>query len=112
MTADHLYATSEELAGITGDKDILVIYDLGTDYLGIYPVRTKSTEDATAAFVDFMGASRIRHIHSDASPELARCMRKFNRVPIPHDRSTPGIPTMLTFNSPRCIAQSGTHRTV
>ena len=106
MTADHLYATSGRTAGVTGDKDILVIYDLGTDYLGAYPVKSKSTAEARNALVHFMGDSRIRRIHSDASPELARCMRSFNRIPIPHDQSTPGIPATTA------IAESMVRRTI
>ena len=31
ITADHVYAHSEQVGGITGDMDVFVIYDLGTD---------------------------------------------------------------------------------
>ena len=38
-TRDHVYAHSETMEGITGDKDLLVVYDLATDFLAAYAVK-------------------------------------------------------------------------
>jgi len=43
ITMDHVDANSEEMRGIEGGRDLLVIYDLATGCLGAYPVNTKSS---------------------------------------------------------------------
>ena len=44
VTADHVYAHSERLAGFTGDLDLLVIYDRGSQWIEGYPLRSKGAD--------------------------------------------------------------------
>ena len=46
VSADHVHAASEEMEGFTGDKDVLIIYDLGTRYGDAFPVRSKNADEA------------------------------------------------------------------
>ena len=60
ITADHVYAHSDQMGGITGDMDVFVIYDLGTDWLGVCPVGSKKVAEAKVALVHF--AARLQRL--------------------------------------------------
>ena len=53
VTCDHVYAHSEDLEGITGDRDLLVVYDVGTGCLAAYPVKNKSTQETAKRLTHF-----------------------------------------------------------
>ena len=53
ITADHVYAHSEQMGGVGGDMDVFVVYDLGTDWLGVYPVGSKKVAETKPALVHF-----------------------------------------------------------
>ena len=57
VTADHVYAHSERLAGFTGDLDLLVIFDRSVGWIEGYPLRSKGADDAYNSFQDFRGSA-------------------------------------------------------
>ena len=79
------------MGGITGDMDVFVIYDLGTDWLGVYPVGSKKAAEAKVALVHFAGAERIKSVYSDCSHEIAKAVKCLSKAPIPHLTSAPGM---------------------
>ena len=54
------------------------------------PVMRKATEDADAAFIEYLGTEKPvdMYIWSDSSPEWKRAVRK---LLLPHGRATPGM---------------------
>ena len=59
VTCDHVYAHSEELEGITGDRDLLVVYDLATGCLAAYPVKNKNVHETAKRLTHFRGRDTI-----------------------------------------------------
>ena len=63
VTADHVCAHSERLAGFTGDLDLLVFFDRGVGWIEGYPLRSKGVDDAYNSFQDFRGSTYLSLIH-------------------------------------------------
>mgnify|MGYP003345448369 FL=1 len=94
VTMDHVYAKSDKMEGITGDVDLLVVYDLATAFVGVYPVKNKTSAAALEAIVQYAGTDKMKSVYSDCAPELTRAVKKAaGRRPIPHDHSIPGMPS-------------------
>ena len=91
VTCDHVYAHSEELEGITGDRDLLVVFDLGTKCIAAYPVKNKSTDETTKRLAHFRGKDSIRYFFSDKHASLISAVERLGQATIPHELSTPGI---------------------
>ena len=91
VTCDHVYAHSEELEGITGDRDLLVVFDLGTKCIAAYPVKNKSTDETTKRLAHFRGKDSIRYFFSDKHASLISAVERLGQATIPHEFSTPGI---------------------
>ena len=65
---------------ITGDLDVFVVYDLGTDWLGVYPVGSKKAAEAKLALVHIAGAEKIKSVYSDCSREIGKALKYFSRT--------------------------------
>ena len=111
MSADHVYAASEEIEGFTGDKDVLIIYDLGTRYGDAFPVRSKSADEAYTAFNEFRGRAYLDYVYVDNSRELNAAV---NTLGFAKGSSTPGIPqsnvvienqVQLTLNGAKIVLE-------
>ena len=59
-----MYAHSEQMEGIDGSLDMLVIYDLGTEKLDAYPAKSKNSDDTYAAVQDFRGSTYLDMVYS------------------------------------------------
>ena len=92
VTMDHVDANSEEMRGIEGDRDLLVIYDLATGCLGAYPVKTKSSVEVLQSLTHFAGEDHIMSIYTDRAPTLIAAVHGMPGPPIVHTTSIPGVP--------------------
>ena len=89
VNADHLIAHSEESAGLTGERDALVIVDRYSGYIDAFPLATKSADDAYGAVAEYFGTERPVDVYvwSDSAHELKRALIDLR---IPHGKATPG----------------------
>ena len=93
VTADHAYSHRAALEGFEGSLDELIIYDVGTGLLAVYPAASKNAEESTKALINFAGdPARYKRIYTDGSRELKRAIRDLGHAAIRHDTSTPGVP--------------------
>ena len=89
LSADHLVSHSEKSQSLLGDKNAVVIFDRYSSWKGLYPVPSKSGNDAYAALQHFVGArTKVTNIYTDNSPELAAAIKHLGWC---HTTSTPGI---------------------
>ena len=71
VTADTIVARSRVSKGINGEKDGIVMYDIATDTLECYPVKSRNYDDTYNAFRAFAGPKRrIDRLHTDDAPEF------------------------------------------
>ena len=89
INADHIISQSDDAQGLMGERDALIIVDRYSDYIDVFPVMRKTTEDAHAGFVEFLGTDKPTdmYIWSDSSPELNKAVKQ---LLLPHGRATPG----------------------
>ena len=85
-----MYAHSERLAGVTRDRDLLVIYDRGVEWIEGYPLRSKGADDAYNSFQDFRGSTYIDLVYVDNSRELRKSIEQLG---FRRGTSTLGIPS-------------------
>ena len=89
LSADHLVSHSEKSQSLLGDKNAVVVYDRYSNWKGVYPVPSKSGNDAFTALQHFVGArTKVGEIYTDNSPELANAIKHLGWC---HARNTPGI---------------------
>ena len=91
VTCDHVYAHSEDLEGIAGDRGLLVVYDVGTGCLAAYPVKNKSTHETAKRLTHFRGKDSIKFFFSDKHASLVAVVEQLGNASIPHETSTPGV---------------------
>ena len=73
VIADHIGAGSSESSGLNGEKTAVVARDRASEWLDVFPLRSKTAEDAEAALRDFMGPRLpIQYLYSDGSKELEK----------------------------------------
>ena len=89
VCADHIISMSEAAAGLTGEKDALLIVDKHSGYLDVFPLMTKSAVYASSAFLEYFGNTipSEAYIWSDSAPELIKSVADMG---IPHGKATPG----------------------
>ena len=89
LSADHLVSHSEKSQSLLGDKNAVVIFDRYSSWKGVYPVPSKSGNDAFTALQHFVGArTKVTNIYTDNSPELAAAIKHLGWC---HTTNTPGI---------------------
>ena len=77
MTADHIATQDEWDVGISGDKTALVIFVRATKWLDVWPLRTKSGDDAYFALQQFAGPNAPKmYLYSDGSGEIAKAVNQ------------------------------------
>ena len=96
VTMDHVYAHTEQMEGIDGSLDMLVMYDIGTEKIDAFPSKSKSADDTYAAIQDFRGTTYLRCVYSDNSREIKSAVRMLG---FPYRTSVPGIPAANTIAS-------------
>ena len=76
LTADFLIAATDEESGLDGEHVAMVVKDVATDFMYIYPSGTRTSRDAILALKQF-----IRHddqvgvLYSDNAPELIKAWK-------------------------------------
>ena len=90
VTSDHMITQSQQDQGTRGETTCMVMLDRATSFIGVYPLASKTAEDAREALGHFLGGSSVKIFHTDCSGELAKAARELG---ITHDTSTPGRPT-------------------
>ena len=67
----------------------LCLIDRATNFVGVYPLASKTSDDACEALAHFSGGTQVQRFYTDNSAELAKAAKD---LAWPHDTSTPGRP--------------------
>ena len=76
ITADFLIAATEEEAGLDGEQVAMVVKDVATDFMYIYPSGRRTAKDAILALKHFIGhKDEVGIMYSDNAPELLSALK-------------------------------------
>ena len=79
LTADHLVLGDDEEMDIDGSRNALVIKDVATDFMYVYPSASRSTRECIAAFKHFVKSTDdVGVFYSDNSPELVAAAERLS----------------------------------
>ena len=87
VTCDHLIAESEPNKSVEDDMYGVMFYDVWSDYLGAYPVKSKTGVDTSLALQHFRGKQHVQYVYSDGAGEINFACKVNN---ILHDSCMPG----------------------
>ena len=87
VTADHIDCRRYELIGINDEREALVIHDIHSGMIHVYPVATNNVEATMEAIQHFRGTRRIKLLYSGGARELHAVCRQLG---ITHETSSPG----------------------
>ncbi len=75
--------------GMKGERDALIVVDRYSKYLDCFPLRSKSAQDAVAAFREFFSSDAPTDVYiwSDSAHELTSAAKSMGFT---HGRGTPG----------------------
>jgi hypothetical protein len=88
ITFDHMYSGSHKAIGMKGEKEALVIKDVFTGMLHVYPVMSRWSGWVISSLQEFTGTRKVHMIYSDNAPEFVLSAKTLG---IPHSTSTPGV---------------------
>ena len=94
VTMDHVYAHKQDMIGFDGNKDAMIIADIGTGKFDCYPLKSKDADDAHWAIQNFRGKNYINMVYSDNSREIQKAVSSLG---FPHRLSTPGVPATNSY---------------
>ncbi|MFM7983845.1 MAG: hypothetical protein ACKPKO_31420, partial [Candidatus Fonsibacter sp.] len=89
VTGDHITSVHDNMLGIEGGKDVLVLNDAYSELKVAYPMPDKSAASTMMAIQHFKGNREIIRFYSDRSGEIERALRVLHITP---DTSQPGVP--------------------
>jgi len=73
ITGDHIVTFDDIDKGFDGERDAVVLYDVGTQYLDVYPVGSKSADDVYDSLNQFIGRRQsVSYFYTDAARELRK----------------------------------------
>ena len=76
LTADFLIAATDEEAGLDGEQVAMVVKDVATDFMYIYPSGRRTAKDAVLALKHFIGHNdEVGIMYSDNAPELLSALK-------------------------------------
>lgn len=75
ITMDHANANALIHNRLAGDRELLIVSDLVTEYLGAYPVGPTSAGWMVIALVHFLGHDVPKVVHTDGAPEFGNSIR-------------------------------------
>ena len=76
ITADFLIAATDEEAGLDGEQVAMVVKDVATDFMYIYPSGRRTARDAVLALKHFIGHNdEVGIMYSDNAPELLSALK-------------------------------------
>ena len=79
ITADHLVLGDDEEMDIDGSRTALVIKDIATDFVYVYPSARRSTRECIVAFRHFVKSTDdVGVFYSDNSPELVAAAERLS----------------------------------
>ena len=81
LTADHITSQKENMLGVTGDRDALVVKDLYSGLKHLYPTADKSAKTTEASLRHFIGDRMCRKLYSDNSGEIGAALKKLKIMP-------------------------------
>ena len=71
LCADHIIIGKSDDAGLAGERAGLIVMDVFTKLIGLYPVANKTAREAVIALRHFAGDAQVKFLYTDDSPELA-----------------------------------------
>ena len=77
------------MEGITGDCDAIIVKDLFSKVKALFPVFSKTGQEAENVLRKFFGDKKVEVFYSDNAPELKLAC---NNLGIVHELSLPGVP--------------------
>ena len=89
ITMDFLSNHKERVEGLLHQTEGLVVYDLYTQWLHIYPLTGRTALQVSMCIQKFLGIAKCRVCYSDRAPELVSGIKAWG---IPHEKSLPGKP--------------------
>ena len=94
VTADHMVLGANDIKGLHGEKNAVLVRDTFTRWMDFFPVYSKSANETVASFIEFQGRSKITGFYSDNSSELhaaAISMKWIHESSVPHRPATNGV---------------------
>ncbi|MFM7981923.1 MAG: hypothetical protein ACKPKO_21645, partial [Candidatus Fonsibacter sp.] len=89
VNGDHIVSTHDNMLGMGGSKDVMVLMDAFSGLKVAYLVPDKSADSTLMAIKPFKGNREISRYYTDRSGEIERALRLHH---IPSDTSQPGVP--------------------
>ncbi|MFM7987884.1 MAG: hypothetical protein ACKPKO_52085, partial [Candidatus Fonsibacter sp.] len=89
VTGDRITSVHDNMLGIEGGNDVLVMKDAYSGLKVAYPMPDKSADSTRMAIQHFKGNREIYRFYSDCSGEIERALRDLHIV---SDTSQPGVP--------------------
>ena len=87
-TCDHIVSNHNNMLGMNGGRDMMVLKDAFSGLKAAYPMPDKSADSTMMAIKLFKGDREISRFYSDRSGEIERALRLLN---IPSDTSQLGV---------------------
>ena len=89
LTADHITSVKDNMLGVSGDRDALVVKDIHSGLKHLYPTKTKTALDTERRLKEFVGPRNVDVLYSDRSGEINLACRNMRILPF---NSQPGMP--------------------
>ena len=114
MTADYIILRKSEATGSGGERCLLLLMDVGTDWLTAYPANRRDAETTFHAIAQHAGRSKVQYAHIDGAPELIEACTKHGiafEKSAPYVHETNGLIESLNrveiFGGRCCLEQAG-----
>jgi hypothetical protein len=112
ITLDHVYARSEQMEGLDGNRDLLVIYDLATSWIHLEPVKNKTAALTIEGLNKFKGPDgKIASVYSDNSNEIQSIQTIATRLPKRYEKCAERDRCHTTRRYPGCLRQTPSRKT-
>ena len=80
VTADHVVSTTDNVLGVDGSRDILVIKDAYSGIKSAYPMPEKTADSTSDAIKHVEGDRAVDRLYSDRSGEIGNAIRDIHIV--------------------------------
>ena len=75
VAGDHIVSTKDNMLGLDGNKDILVIQDAFSGFQSAYPMPDKTVDSTMDAINHVKGERNIERFYSDRFGDIDRAVR-------------------------------------
>ena len=114
MTADYVIMRKSAATGSRGERCLIVLYDVGTEWLTVYPAGRRDSETTYFAIAQHAGRSKVQYAHIDNAPELMDACRRHRiafETSAPYVHQTNGLIESINrveiFGGRVCLEQAG-----